>query len=398
MNQRKKFSPREIFLTLLCIVFFITSSLLAIEKFAPNLSPLDFGARQQIKDIIKSEFIGDYPSDRAIYEGEMKGFVYATGDPYSAYFPKREAEAFDDSLNERYAGIGVRFDYDKDETEFWIDEVFSNSPAEIAGVQSGDHLLEVDGQSVHVFDGFSQIGEAIRGEAGTQVDLKFERGGEMLDFQITRGFVEMDLVTVDFEEEVAVVRILSFGNEMDPEMQRVILQILENSDVNKIILDLRSNTGGVLDESINVASYFLDPDLVVVREEGKDYVEETKTSLKQYGLQDYQTVVLVDGVSASASEILAGALRDHRGLPLIGQTTYGKGLVQKLYQLKDGGQLKLTVAEWFTPNGSEINEVGLDPDIRIGVTKDVLQEVLEKYNWETGEMSLNHSANSENEQ
>jgi carboxyl-terminal processing protease len=163
---------------------------------------------------------------------------------------------------------------------------------------------------------------------------------------------------------------------LDGKMKDIATQIKSNSDIKSLSLDLRGNTGGLLNQEVEVVSYFVDPDQVVVQEKSKTELELKKSNLKNPSLKDYPLVVLIDRYSASASEILAGSLRDIRGVKLIGQTSYGKGVVQSIYTLSNGDSLKLTIAEWLTPKGSTINKVGLKPDQEIPLTQDILDVVL----------------------
>jgi carboxyl-terminal processing protease len=176
---------------------------------------------------------------------------------------------------------------------------------------------------------------------------------------------------------VAIITITSFGDDLDQKMAEKTATIKANSEVDKIIIDVRSNSGGLLNETIEVASYFITENQVVLKEKTKDSEEVLRTKAKEDNLQEYDVIVLVDRFSASASEILAGALRDQRKSKLVGQTTFGKGTVQQLFPLENGDKLKLTIAEWFTPSGSVINKEGLEPDITINENEDTLEKALE---------------------
>jgi carboxyl-terminal processing protease len=305
--------------------------------------------------------------------------VSALDDPYSDYMTGEDNDAFNDNLNERYEGIGVRFE--ENNQEVVIVETLPDGPAQEAGIMAGDVLVAVDGQPITNLD-LDGIADLILGQAGTSVTLLVDRDGRELIFDIVRRKIFTPLITLKVEGDVGVINVLSFGENLDQEMLAVASDIVNNEQVDKLVLDLRNNGGGVLESAVDLASYFLEPDQVVAQEQTKEDLIEDKTVPKEVSLRRYPLVVLANNGTASASEIVAAALRDHRQVPLIGQTTYGKGLVQQVFRLQDGGYLRLTVAEWLTPNGQQINQKGLEPDMPTSPRQDTLDVVLENYDWE----------------
>ncbi len=360
--------------SLVAISSLVFASLLYIERsraFREDNYPF---VRQEVIDIINKSGIKNLPEDKLIREGELKGLVSSLEDPYSIYLPKAEDQDFQDSLNQRYEGVGIKFDNFAD--EILVQQVFQDSPAEQSGVLAGDILIAVDDENVRGRE-IGDVAPKIRGEQGTKVKLTFVRNNQEVSFNITRDRINTELISLRIEnQKVVVIEISSFGENLDSLMKDKASQILANPSIEHIVIDVRGNSGGLLNQTIEIISYFVEPGEVLVKEITKNG-EETLTSIKKdNSLKDYPVTVLVDGFSASASEILAGALRDIRSAQLIGQKTFGKGTVQQLFELENGDKLKLTIAEWFTPNGVAINKQGLAPDILTNDDEDALQTAL----------------------
>lgn len=340
-----------------------------------NITNLDYlQAKSQIETIIQKEGLTSLPDSEKIGKFQLKGLVNSLEDPYSEYFIASEFDNFNDSLNQRYQGIGVRFD--QKDGKIFVTRVFENSPAKDNGVENGDILFKVEDKEI-TGKNISEVISQIRGEEGTSVKLVFVRNGQEIEKNITRKKIQSDLIYLDFKEDSAIIEITSFGENLDSKMQKVVAEIKNKGDkVKSVILDLRGNTGGILDQSIEVMSYFVEPNSTALIEKDKDSELVLRTKFKSENLMGYKTVVLIDGNTASASEIMAGSLRDNTGSKLIGTKTFGKGVVQRLYNLNNGDQLKLTIAEWLTPKGTKINKVGLEPDILVEDNQDSLEVAL----------------------
>lgn len=337
-----------------------------------NLSYLQ--TKLEIENIIKKDGIVDFPSQEKLDKGQLKGLVGSLEDPFSEYFIASEFDNFSDSLNQRYQGIGVRFE--EKENQILVSRVFDNSPAKESGVQNGDVLLKVEDQEI-TGKNISEVISKIRGEEGTQVKLVFIRNKVELEKTITRKKIQSDLIYLDFKDKTAVIEITSFGENLDSKMQKITKEIKnKGGDINSIIVDLRGNTGGILDQSVEVMSYFMEANSTALIEKDKDSEVILRTKFKQDNLMGYKTMVLMDGNTASASEILAGSLRDNSGSKLVGTKSYGKGVVQRLYTLRNGDQLKLTIAEWLTPKATKINKVGLEPDFKVENGENILDRAL----------------------
>lgn len=359
-------------LSFLTVFFLVTSSVLGFLLIDGSLSTIRTNVtRNTILDIIDRDFIGDDLSEMDKAEGELKGLVRALEDPYSQYLTEEETQEFRDSINEEYQGIGVRF-ADRDGV-FIITQVMSSGPAEGVGVQVDDILTEIEGESIFG-QTLDDVVTQIRGPKGEAVNLTFQRGAEEVQFDIVRDEIRTELVTLTVEDEFAIIRISSFGDDMYSKMQSIAQQVIANENVEYVIVDLRSNTGGILQGGVDATSYFIDENDVVAYEVGNDINRTDSARATEPSLKDYPVAIVVDQYSASASEIMAAGIRDNRDNAIIvGQQTFGKGVVQKLFSLPNGGTLKLTIAQWLTPNREEINEIGLTPNVEVDPNDDSIE-------------------------
>ncbi|MBC7471758.1 MAG: S41 family peptidase [candidate division SR1 bacterium] len=363
-------------------IFIFLGALLYINRnrlilpFKNNESTSQFENRKaEILNIISKNYIDkDITNQEDVETAELKGIVSSLQDPYSTYFSDTEYNNFQNSLDEKYEGIGIGFNQKKE--GYIVTKVLSNSPAEKLGLKVDDIIEKVDNEEIKNLD-FDKIGDKIRGKSGTSVKLTISRTGETIDFNVTRAPIANELVTLTTKNDIGIITITSFGNDVSSKFKEIVQKVIDNKNIKSIILDLRSNTGGLLNETVEIASYLQKPDQTVVIEQNK--LEQTKlfTKQKNISLESYPIVILTDRYTASASEILAGSLRDNRSIKLIGQKTFGKGVVQSLFKLKNGDTLKLTIAKWLTPNGAEINKEGLAPDIKAYEGDDIIQKAIE---------------------
>jgi len=338
--------------------------------------------RKQITDILQTRYIGDLPDQNKIDQGQLIGLVQSVGDRYTSYFSCSDYQKFQDDLNQNFEGIGARFTQIEDYIA--VADLIPNSPAQKAGVQKDDILVAVDDQLVDDIT-FSKIIEKIRGKAGTTVKLTLDRPDQnssltkktytKVELNIQRQQIHEDAVVLVDKGEIAWIKVSTFSGEVDAQMNLITSQIKQNPKFKYVVLDLRDNGGGLLNQSIALASYFLPPNTTVVREKAKNATTEQKTEAKVNNLMDYPLIVAVNQDSASASEITAGALQDNKKAKILGKKTYGKGVVQEINNLTGCDKLKVTVAQWLTPNSREINNVGISPDIRINRGEDYEQKV-----------------------
>ncbi|OGL69935.1 hypothetical protein A3C09_01620 [Candidatus Uhrbacteria bacterium RIFCSPHIGHO2_02_FULL_47_44] len=325
---------------------------------------IDFKNFWDIWNLSKEKFYKQPVSDKDLYYGALKGLVSGLKDPYSVYFDPEEAKRFMEDLNASFVGIGAQIGIK--EEKLTIVAPLEDSPAEKAGLEPGDWIVTIDktetsGMSVE------EAVSKIRGEEGTEVVLQISRKGleALKEIKIIRQKITVDSVKWKIEEgNIMVISISTFNGDTSSLFNAAVQESLAKN-VKGIILDLRSDPGGLLTVAVDVASAWVGYDSVV-SEKGKN-LENTFKGVTSPRLSGIPTVVLVDGGSASASEIVAGALQDYGFAKLVGETTFGKGSVQDYQDLPDGSALKITIAEWYTPKGRNINKTGIEPDIKIAL-------------------------------
>lgn len=301
--------------------------------------------------------------------GAIEGLVKAYGDPYTVFMPPTESEAFAEDISGNFSGIGMEVGIR--DNVITVIAPLADTPAERAGLLSGDVIVKIDDVSTQDMS-IDEAVRRIRGEKGTTVKLSIYRSGELevRDISVVRDTITIPTVKTKKEGDVFIISLYSFNAVSEAKMQEA-LQEYVKSNTSKLVLDLRGNPGGYLQSAVSIASFFLPTGKVVVRERHGDAVNDKiyRSQGKLLGSHAPQKmVVLVDGGSASASEILAGALSEHGYATLIGVNTYGKGSVQELVDIDDGSALKVTVARWLTPNGKSISDGGLHPDIVVART------------------------------
>lgn len=326
------------------------------------------GEMESLKGLIDKNFLFDY-EDKDIYNGALKGMFANLGDPYTSYYPKEEYEKLLENLDGRYKGIGVTVSASK-EGMIKVVQVFENSPAKEAGIKAGDFIKSVEGTD---FDA-TELEEAvalIRGKEGTKVKIEVIRTsedkpeGEEIPMLVERRDVTVDTVyseTLDIDgTKIGYLRLSAFDDITWDDFKDKYSK-LKNEDIEGLVLDLRNNPGGSLDVCLNIADTFLDEGVIVTTEDKNGNVITEKSDSN---MDDIPMTVLINENSASASEILAGALKDRVRAKIIGTKSFGKGIVQKLFPLENGAGAKITISEYKTPNGEKINKVGVKPDIEI---------------------------------
>lgn len=309
--------------------------------------------------------------DEALMDGACKGLVEALGDPYSVYMTETEYKNWANTLQGEYSGIGVTFTEDKS-GQYIVLLVQEDSPAASAGIEAGDIILKADGKT---YDSLDLMANAIKGKEGTKVEVTYQHDGEEKTVTLTRKKIEQHSVSSEMlDDKTAYINITSFIDNTSDDFKAA-LEEVESAGADKLVLDLRDNGGGLLTSCIEVADEFLDEG-VVVYVEGRDKKRSEYTS--EDGKTDIETVVLVNENSASAAEILAAALQDN-GFKLVGQTTFGKGVIQSTVKFDDGSALKLTIMQYFSPKGNVIHEKGVTPDYDITNPEDGKEDLqLEK--------------------
>jgi carboxyl-terminal processing protease len=316
----------------------------------------------------KSIYAGKVTDQDRVW-GSVKGLASSMGDPYTVFFPPSENKLFAEEIQGSFGGIGAEIGV-KDNV-LTVVAPLKNTPAWDAGLKTGDKIIKINTTSTNGMSADKAI-SLIRGPKDTVVTLVVLRPGEnkTRDFKITRK--NIDIPTIDTElraDNIFVIKLYSFTANSSSLFGDA-LEKFQASGSHKLIVDLRGNPGGYLDAAVNIASWFIDEGKVVVSEDfgGKEKPVYYRSHGPRLFNDKLQMVVLVDGGSASASEILAGALQQNHVATLIGETTFGKGSVQELVPITDDTSLKVTVAHWLTPNGTSISLKGLDPDIKVPYT------------------------------
>ena len=321
---------------------------------------LDYSSLNEVYQAVKANYNGEL-SQSQIIDGLKHGLAGAAKDPYTVYFTPKEAKDFSDQLNNSFAGIGARLSKDAD-GNLIIGEAIVGFPADKAGLKKQDIITEVNGTQTSSLTLDDAIGK-IRGPAGSTVKLKIVRDkSQTLDFSIGRQTINLPSVTTKtLANNIGYIQIGTFANDTSSLMQKAAQQF-KDTGVKGIVLDLRNDPGGLLDAAVNVSSLWLPSGTNVLQERRGSTVTQSYNAIGGDTLHGIPTVVLINEGSASASEITAGALHDNKAARLIGTKSYGKGVVQQLINLGDGGQLKVTVASWYRPDGQNINHKGITPD------------------------------------
>ncbi len=312
---------------------------------------------------VKSKYV-DQPADEVkMFYGAIEGMVAGLGDPYSMYFPPVKAKEFTTQLAGEFSGIGAEIGKKGD--TLVVIAPLPKSPAEAAGLKSGDKIFAIDGQNT-IGLAVDEAAAKIRGEKGSVVTLTLSHAGKtnVFDVKIIRDTITVPTVISEMKKNnIAYIRIAVFNKDTWNDFDNAVSKMLEKKPKG-LVLDVRSNPGGYLDSAIQIASEWVESG-TIVRERFSSGQAQEHATIGTHRLAHMPTVVLVDGGSASASEILAGALQDYKKATLVGQKTFGKGSVQSFDVLPDGSALKITIAKWFTPNDRQIHEKGIEPDFVI---------------------------------
>lgn len=334
---------------------------------------LDFALFWRVWDTLESKYFdkSKLVNSEMVY-GAIKGMVAALGDPYTIFLPPEENKVVQEDLQGSFEGVGIQIGFKG--SQLAVIAPLPGTPAEKAGVKAGDFIVGIKDELKDVDRGtvgitLPEAVQAIRGQAGSVVILTLLREGaeEPIVVDIVRAAIDVPSITIEFvgEEEIAHVKLLKFSGETLAEWEDAVVAILKRPELDGIILDVRNNPGGFLQGAVDLASDFLESGDVVVIEEGGDGVQNKFRVEKIGRLRRQKVVVLVNEGSASASEILAGALRDNKKVKLVGEPTFGKGTIQEPQQINEQSGLHITIARWLTPSGFWVNEGGLTPDVEI---------------------------------
>ena len=316
-----------------------------------------------LNSLIDRYYIGDV-DETDLSEGVYKGYIEGLGDPYSVYYDEEETKQMSESLSGEFGGVGALMSQDRETGVITVLQVYDGSPAQEAGMRDGDTLYKVEGEEVTGED-LSDVVSKVKGEKGTQVTLTVLRAdtGDEEELTITRDTIEAQTVSHEMKENnVGYIRITEFDT-VTYEQYKEALEDLGDQGMERLIVDLRSNPGGNLDTVCDILDLML-PEGLIVYTEDKNGEREEYTSDEENQF-DKPLVVMINGYSASASEIFAGAIQDYGLGQIVGTQSYGKGVVQSVFDLQDGTSVKLTIAEYFTPNGRSIDGEGITPDVEV---------------------------------
>ena len=336
----------------------------SIEKNGDDYSMLN-AKLQIVKDYLNDNYIGELNLDQMI-EGAIKGYVEGVGDDYTEYLSKDEYEELIVNVTGDFVGIGVYIYKDQDGNLIVLAPM-ENSPSEEAGIEAGDRILAIDGENCNEMD-INVASSKIKGEAGSTVELEIQRGTETLKKTVTRRTVEIsDSASKILDGNIGYIVLSTFDTDCSKKIKKY-MEEFQSKGINSVILDLRNNTGGVVEEAVKISELFIDKGNTVLRSYNKTEKETIiKSSSGKY--KDINLVVLVNDYSARASEIVTAALKDNKAATIVGIRTYGKGVMQEIQPLFDGA-IKITIEEFKTPNGDKINKVGIKPDVEIEIDKD----------------------------
>ena len=321
-----------------------------------------------IEEIIDKYYLKDVDEQKAI-DGAIQGYIEALGDEYTEYIPADEMKEYTQDIMGNFVGIGIYMIQNTEENTIEVLSPIKDSPAEKAGILAGDIIVGVDGVN-YTGDEIDTVANNIKGEEGTTVKIEIRRGEETLTFDIERAKVITNPVLSEkLENNIGYLQITSFDEGTAEDFENK-FNSLKDQGITSLIIDLRNNGGGIVEEALQIIDYIVPKGqeiLITVDKDQKEEIEKSKDDV----LIDMPIVVLVNEYSASASEIVAGALKDLNEATLVGKTTYGKGVIQQLLSLSNGAGLKVTVEEYYTPNRTKIDGVGIKPNEEVNLPETV---------------------------
>jgi carboxyl-terminal processing protease len=340
-------------------------------RIPPDIENDDIGLLLEVWDVIGERYDGAFPSEDEVIHGAIRGSLELLDDQHTRFIPKDVVEQLRLQIEGRYEGIGAFVELNED-GYLEIVRPMEGQPADLAGLRSGDFITHVDGESV-LGKTIDQITAAVKGPRGTEVTLTVERDSETFEVTIERKLIEIPIVEADYlEEGIAYIRLRGFSGLADAQVFEELDQLLDQEPAG-LIFDLRDNPGGLLNQAVSVSDLFLSEGIILFERDSSGDEKIFRAESGQIG-ESIPLVILVNKGSASASEILAGAVQDnHRGI-LIGEQTLGKGSVQQSHGLSDGSELRVTIARWYTPLNISIDKEGITPDIEVETPEEFFNE------------------------
>ena len=358
-DYSKSIFIKSIILTILLttvIVSMVTIIIMNNNEQTSLLNRID-GKLSSIEQIVDKDYLGEIDENK-IFDETIKGYVEGLNDEYSQYFTKEELDKYKtDNIEGQFVGIGVYIIQDTEKNAIRVLAPIKGSPAEKAGILAGDYIVKVDDQA-YTGEQITEATNKMKGKEGTKVKIQIIRDEKNLDFEVERANVRVNPVEADiYEENIGYLKISSFDQGSGSEE-------LKEKNIKSLMIDLRNNGGGIVDEAIEIADLFTNKDSTLLITKDK-HGNENISKAKKDKVIEVPIIVLTNENTASASEILAGALKDNNVAKIVGTTTFGKGVIQELLTMKDGTGLKLTTNEYYTPNRNKINKVGIEPDEKI---------------------------------
>ena len=338
-------------------------------QFSPYINPaqkvtsnIKWDDLNEVYSQISSNFDGSIDKTKLI-EGAKKGLTAALADPYTVYYDAKEAAEFKSDLKGEIKEAGVGIEMMKQGDYVVVTRTLPNNPARKAGVHAGDIIFAINGEEVWDKD-TEIIASKLRGPSGEKVKLTVARDKQKLDFELVREKINNVSADITYQDKTAIISVYRFSEDTGTLVQSF-TKDFKNRGINKVILDLRNNGGGYVTAARDLLSLWLDGDKILTQKSAT--VGQTITYAKrgEATLKDMKTIVLVNNATASASEIVAGALKDYKKATILGTKTYGKGVVQTMLELSGGSLLKITTAHWYTPEGQTINKTGISPDVEV---------------------------------
>lgn len=372
MEEKKRFKVYKVIMLVVLVAFitFLITSIGMYQYFTNN----SFGKQLVVSSENNGEITSEFSKYRALIdkyflgevdeeklkEGAIKGYIEGLDDPYTEYISKEDMEDYLADATGNFVGIGIYMVQDTESDKIMVLSPIKGSPAEEAGILPGDLIVSVDGVT-YTAEEMTVASNKIKGEVGTTVKIEILRGNETLNFELKRENIKVNPVEgKKLENDIGYIEFSSFDDGTAEEFKTK-FEELQGQGIKSLIIDLRNNGGGIVDEALEIADYVLEKDDVILYEVDKNEKETIEKS-KNAPIINMPIIILTNENTASSSEILAGALKDHGKAKTVGTKTYGKGVIQQLLTLPDGSGLKITAEEYLTPNKTQINKIGIKPD------------------------------------
>lgn len=374
MEKERKYKIYK-WIMIIALTIFITFMITSISLYtyflnnpinanvsATSTSKKIAGNLEKYREIIDKYYLGEVDENK-LEEGAIKGYIEGLGDPYTEYISKEDMEDYLNDTMGNFVGIGIYMVKNTTYDKIQVLSTIKDGPAEKAGIQAGDLIVSVDGITYTASD-MTTAANNIKGEAGTKVNVEIQRENQIIKYELTREKVKVNPVEGKvLENNIGYIQFSSF-DETTAEDFKNKFEELNKKGIKSLIIDLRNNGGGIVDQALEIADYITDKDSVLLYEVDKTNKETVKKAQND-PIINMPIVILTNENTASASEILAGALKDLGKAKTVGTTTYGKGVIQQILRLSDGSGLKITIEEYQTPNRNKINKVGIEPDEKV---------------------------------